>query len=53
MSNQLKSESPVESSLFKVQGDHVLFPDEPATERMAGIVLVSAMLQTLIFASGS
>ncbi|HEY8917920.1 MAG TPA: helix-turn-helix domain-containing protein [Chitinophaga sp.] len=37
VSNQLKRESPAESSLFKVQGDHVLFADEPAKERIAGI----------------
>lgn len=37
VNNQLKRESPAESSFFKVQGDHVLFPDEPATERIAGI----------------
>jgi AraC family transcriptional regulator, transcriptional activator of pobA len=37
VNNQFKSESPAESSLFKIQGDHVLFPDEPASEKMAGI----------------
>ncbi|HWB91550.1 MAG TPA: helix-turn-helix domain-containing protein, partial [Puia sp.] len=37
VNNQLKNESPAESSFFKVQGDHVLFPDAAARERMAGI----------------
>lgn len=37
VNNQLKNESPAASSLFKVQGDHVLFPDEPAKEKIAGI----------------
>lgn len=37
VNHQLKNESPAESPFFKVQGDHVLFPDTPATERIAGI----------------
>lgn len=35
--NQLKHESPATSPFFKVQGDHVLFPDKPSTERMTNI----------------
>jgi AraC-like DNA-binding protein len=37
VSNQLKNESPAASPFFKVQGDHVLFPDQPATERITNI----------------
>lgn len=37
VSHRLKQESPAASSLFKVQGDHVLFPGKAATERMTGI----------------
>jgi AraC-like DNA-binding protein len=37
VNNRLKRESPAESSLFKVQGHHVLFPDAQAAGRMAGI----------------
>jgi len=43
VNNRLKNENPVESSLFKIQGDHVLFPDEPAIQRMTRIF--ESMLQ--------
>jgi AraC family transcriptional regulator, transcriptional activator of pobA len=35
--NQLVRESPAEAPLFKVRGNHVLFPDGPALERIAGL----------------
>lgn len=37
VNNQLKQESPAESSLFRIQGDNVLFPDPSAMKRMTGI----------------
>ena len=37
VTHELKTTSPAESPLFRVQGHHVLFPDEPATERIITI----------------
>lgn len=37
VNNHLKRESPAESSLFTIQGNHVLFPDEQAVASITGI----------------
>ncbi|WP_212001845.1 AraC family transcriptional regulator [Chitinophaga sp. HK235] len=37
VNNRLKHESPAEASIFKIQGDHVLFPDMAAAGRITGL----------------
>ncbi|TDW96256.1 helix-turn-helix domain-containing protein [Dinghuibacter silviterrae] len=37
LNNQVRNESPAGSSFFRAQGDHVLFPDPLAAERIAAV----------------